>query len=459
MAPVYGGNVPVRRWRQIVAAACCGLLALAATALAAGGWSNPVRISGGDDDVIGQKIALNRAGTGTVAWLALDGNAAKLRVATRGAKGRFAAPQTLGDAVLAKGSHRASFPAVGVDGNGKATVAWVRPDADDNLRVVAASQRRNGSFASPETLSEPGVDAYQPQIAVNDGGEAVVVWQAGDKPPYGIEEATRSADAQSFGSSTSISDSAVSAEAPQVGLGDAGRTIVTWLAGKGSPYIEAVSRADEMSGFSAPQPLSESAANIGRPQLAVGSDGAAFAAWEEGNLKDVNGIGWAYAPPTDPFQPGQFVLNPEDRKLVQMSVGIDDRGGATLLWVDQPQNNVHGDDIVRAATSREGGPLTPDEVLARNVDITSQRVAVSGNGAAVATWTDSPQHDHPTVRAALRRSDRSKFAPAQVFDGPGAGARGADAAIAGSSAVIVWEATRGENDDSAGVAAARRKSR
>ena len=76
-----------RRSRLIVAAAFCGLLALAATALAARGWSSPERISGGDDDVFGPRIALNEAGKGAVAWVALSSDPAKLRVATRNRRG------------------------------------------------------------------------------------------------------------------------------------------------------------------------------------------------------------------------------------------------------------------------------------------------------------------------------------------------------------------------------------
>ena len=90
------------------------------------------------------------------------------------AGGSFGAPQTLSDP-----GEDALEPQIAVDSTGTAIVVWERFDGA-NLRVQAAVRPAGGSFGAPQTLSDLGQGAVTPQLEMSPDGNAAVVWSRYD---------------------------------------------------------------------------------------------------------------------------------------------------------------------------------------------------------------------------------------------------------------------------------------
>src|SRR5204862_47061 len=94
----------------------------------------------------------------------------------RSAGGAASAIQTLSAA-----GQNAENPQVGVDSGGDALVVWQRSDGA-NTRVQARARAAGGAARATQTLSAAGQDAEAPQVGVDSGGDAVATWSLFDSP-------------------------------------------------------------------------------------------------------------------------------------------------------------------------------------------------------------------------------------------------------------------------------------
>ena len=91
-------------------------------------------------------------------------------------------------ATLSGAGQDAWGPQVAVGTDGAVTAVWYRRDGSRN-RVQATTRATNGSWSAPVTLSKPGEDAWDPQVAMGAHGTAVVVWRRWMEPITGCRRA------------------------------------------------------------------------------------------------------------------------------------------------------------------------------------------------------------------------------------------------------------------------------
>jgi hypothetical protein len=70
-------------------------------------------------------------------------------------------------------------PQVAIDQTGDAVAIWIRSSSGHD-RVQAATRPPGGSFGAPESLSYWNLDASQPRVAIDQSGNAVAIWRARD---------------------------------------------------------------------------------------------------------------------------------------------------------------------------------------------------------------------------------------------------------------------------------------
>jgi hypothetical protein len=181
-----------------------------------GTWSSPVTIASvhGTSLPIGVAISANNDAVAT--W--------SDAITLRSVAGVWQAPVSLG---LTGGI--SNFQAK-LDAQGNGVAVWGLL-TDTNTVVEAVTWSAGGAPASIVQLSPSSHGAFDPQLAVNDAGTAVVVWLASpprdNADPYQVESATRPAGG-SWSAVTTASPDVPQTWAPGVALDAAGNATAMW---------------------------------------------------------------------------------------------------------------------------------------------------------------------------------------------------------------------------------------
>lgn len=158
-------------------------------------------------------LALDGRGDAIAAW-ADDGVSASYRPAGR----RFGSPRRL---AASGGSVTVAFAA-----SGAAVVVWLEGSV-----VREASRSASGAWSPSATISSPVESAGDPTLAVAPNGEAVVVWvnehQTVDGALQTIQAAVRPPGGQ-FGNVTQLSPEARLGGQPAVAIDNRGNAVVVW---------------------------------------------------------------------------------------------------------------------------------------------------------------------------------------------------------------------------------------
>jgi hypothetical protein len=101
----------------------------------------------------------------------------------------WSAPATL---QLAGNYLNASDPVVDMNDGGDAVVAWTTYDSSSGTEVtsVSAAVFSSGSWSSMTAISAPGTNSSAPEIAMNDNGDILVVWVSTNATGYYYLQAT-----------------------------------------------------------------------------------------------------------------------------------------------------------------------------------------------------------------------------------------------------------------------------
>jgi hypothetical protein len=199
----------------------------------------------------------------------------------RSAAGVLSAPQRISAPGQEADSHQ-----LAVDPSGNAIFVWQRRDGTTGcegspgcLRIQARFRSAGGALSMTQTLSPAGQHAYAPAVAVDQSGNAVFVWLVRDEtgcggfPCLGIQARARSA-AGVLSPIQTLSAPANSTDDPQVAVDQSGNAIFVW---QRAGVIEARARSDAGT-LSATQTLSNDA-GADSPDIAVNPTGKAAAAW------------------------------------------------------------------------------------------------------------------------------------------------------------------------------------
>ena len=132
-------------------------------------------------------------------------------------------PSSLSDNISPDGQN-ADYPQVAMDDNGNAIIVWRQFDGS-NFQIFK-SEYRSGSWTHPASLSDnispDGQDASIPQVAMDDNGNAVIVWSQSDGSNYQIFKSEYRSGTWTHPSSLTdnISPDGQDASSPRVAMDD-----------------------------------------------------------------------------------------------------------------------------------------------------------------------------------------------------------------------------------------------
>jgi hypothetical protein len=324
---------------------------------------------------------------------------------------------------------RAVTPKVAMDEDGTAVFAWnafYSPTADCGsffcFRIEARVRPKSGAIGPIETISDPFRITADPDVAVDDDGNAIFVWGASNPTGKQTIEARRRSATGVLGPIVVLSDPGESSFAPQVVVGDNGKAVFAWQAndgttdcgGSGCSTIQ--TRTLSAAGALSPiQKLSDPARFARLPQLGVDDEGNSVFVWfltepsdscgsctriqararsATGGLKAVQTLatGYAGAP----------------------QIAVDEDGNAVFVWDRfDGSDDCGGGECSRIQARRRSasGSLSSTQTLSSaGQDAISPQVAVDGAGKATFVWTRGDGTDDCEESACYRVQTRTRTA-------------------------------------------------
>jgi len=210
------------------------------------GWTHPSdlfdNISPDGQDVECPCVAMNAAGDAVIAWSQHDGTHLQVFVSQR-SNGIWSHPADLTDSISPPGKN-ASDVGVAMDDNGDAILVWSQSDSGNQLQIFM-SEYRGGSWTHPLDLDDnispdppsssmPGASA--PHVAMADNGEAVIVWRQSDGFSYQVfkREFREAQWIEPIDILDNISPSGETTYEPRVATNNSGETLVVWRQSDGN---------------------------------------------------------------------------------------------------------------------------------------------------------------------------------------------------------------------------------
>jgi PKD domain len=140
---------------------------------AGGSWQMPVDISEAGHEALTPQAAVDAAGDATAVWMIQEGGLLVARTSYRPAGSGWRTPEALS----AQGEEGGD-PQIALDAHGDALAVWTKDVGYDNI-VRGSYRPASGAWQGPADISAEGEDAQSPQVALDGSRDALVAW-AGD---------------------------------------------------------------------------------------------------------------------------------------------------------------------------------------------------------------------------------------------------------------------------------------
>lgn len=396
--------------RSLRVTICCvsvsalGCVAVVGTANAATAWGPPVTLSSPAEIAFNPELAVNEDGRAEAVWESYA--YPNIRGASKEPHGGWNPEVT-----ISAGEADESVPSVGIDAHGDSIVIWGAYQSPGLRAIETADGLAQGGWGSPARLfstEEGGVG--DPHVAVNAGGDAVAVWVHAEDHGSGqimvIESARRLAGGE-WSSAVAIASSEPELGYLSVVVDAGGNATAIW---EGSEGVETASWP-AVGGWTSPVLLSTGGGT--EPQIAVTPAGEAVAIWRDfaGNSFEIDTAskpaagGWTTA----------ARLSTSGGYQSQPHVAVDSTGSAVAVWGAPSSLR---EEEVQSATRPAGGEWgDPVGVSSSRCEEPPEpRVAMEGDGTAVAIWDCFRRSTHGVIESAILPVGGEWSSPEQISD-------------------------------------------
>ena len=401
------------------------LRAQAAFRSAGSGFGPAQDLSDPGRDAFEPQVALDERGDALVAWTRNEtAGLPRIQFSHRPRAGSFAEPGAISDLQVA-----ASQPQIATDRRSNAIAVWTADDdvlnPDNPTYVQAAFRPAGGAFGIPVRLSDDGAPAFQPQVAFEKDGDALIAWTAADDDgTLRVQYSFRPAGA-TFGGAQTLSSDGDDAFDPQVGAGTG--SAVVWSRFDGANLRAQIAIRPEGAGFATVRTMSPEGEDANAPRVAVSEEGSLVAAWfvDDGRRVD------AAAGSTRAADVAQPATLSQSGGASEPQVAMDERGNAVVVWTGGD-----GSLSIHAAFRPRSGAFAPAAELS-GPDASGPQVAFDERGNAIAVWTRFGGGLGRIETA--QRPPGGEFGPVDVISDPVAGASHFGPRIASDDCTaVVW---------------------
>ncbi|MEV0805381.1 hypothetical protein [Micromonospora sp. NPDC050200] len=271
------------------------------------------------------------------------------------------------------------------DRQGDALFVWVRESHTYPYPryVQIRSRSYKGTWGTTTNLSPSGQAPRSPKVALDDDGDAIVVWHAYNGVDYHVY-ARRVSKAGALGPLMVLSAAGVKVHGTNVAIDSDGDAVVTWAEWHEDGGVFPMMRRYSMSGsLSSPVVLASTPASAETPAVAYDREGDAVLAWANDNVVQARTL--SAAGTISELKTVSAPLSPIDRHFTA-AVAVDRDGDALVTWrhwSDQDQSTqVWGRWVSRDGTVGNVRQLTP----ASHTDVVNHSVASDLDGDVLLTW-------------------------------------------------------------------------
>ena len=301
------------------------------------------------------------------------------------------------------GGTDAWYPQVAMDNNGNAIIVWQQYDGT-NYHIFK-SEYRGGIWTNPanltDNISPGGAGAWNPQVAMDNNSNAIIVWQQSNGTNYHIfkSEYRSGVWTNPTGLTDNISPNGQDATYPQVAMDNNGNAIIVWQQSDGANFQ--IFKSEYRGGVwtnpaSLANKISPSGQDAYTPYVAMDNNGNAIIVWQQNDgVNDQifkseyrSGIWTNPANLSDHISPdGTNAWNPQ--------VAMDNNGNAVIAWYqyDGANNQVFKSEYrggVWTNPANLSDHISPDggapSIILTPLGFSTIRVAMDNNGNTIITW-------------------------------------------------------------------------
>lgn len=257
-------------------------------------------------------------------------------------------PQDESDAFSLTGSD-AILPTIAIDGQGNTIVVWTQTGSNGYEQVFMA-QKKNGTWTYPSGLSDhispSGQHCFSAKVVMNDAGDALVVWEQIHSGQYQIFVSRYRNGTWTHPQSTGdhISVYGKAANEAQVALSEGGDAVVAWSQNNNSNEKKIFISHLRNGNWQHPQDLNDfvnKGANAQEPTVAINQAGEAIVAWQQQYnskyrvyLTEYRSGTWTHT--VEPIDETAYI-SPGDTQVHYdlnrpQAVAMDNEGNAIIVW-------------------------------------------------------------------------------------------------------------------------------
>ncbi|MEM7159542.1 MAG: hypothetical protein AAF799_42275 [Myxococcota bacterium] len=386
--------------------------------------TEPVAV--GDPGALAVQAAMGRSGEVLLAWTQTDTEGSTLMLAHPDST------STDGWSVTAAPGRggQAMEPAVAVDHEGRAMVAWQEQGAEP--LVYLATRDTAGGWSWPQLPLYAVPQSYEPRVHFGTDGEALVVWNQWEDMNLGVAVARRApgdpegAFVGPQGAGDLLSPPVNFANAPRLAVDEQGRALIAWYQApvddlmvfiSERPTLDAAFSQPGVTDFiSAPGGPVDSHAEA-NPQPALHSSGAAAVIWTQQTGSDAIAVFLATRDPDGAWQrPATLSESLSAAGVVarcpQLAFAPD--GSLFATWYETDGDRT---EVMLWHHPRDGStPEAPVPLSSAGARAVHPALALTADGDAILAWAESTDEALTwQVRARLFQAAEDRWLPAQAL--------------------------------------------
>ena len=269
-----------------------------------------------------------------------------------------------------------------MDNNGNVTVAWISYGESDEYLLQTAT-KLNGVWQEPVTISLPDVNPLASSIAADNNGTITVAWvgRTTDTHTPIVQVTTKSLN-EPWQEPITLAQHNLNGYYPQIAVDNSGNATVLWGSIVSGSYVVQASTRLQGTWQLTPDTIPGSQQMVAQPKIAGDGMGNVTAVWSNdtsvlASTKSVNGT----------WQPIPDVLSLPTFSLGFPDIAMDDSGNAVVVWMEK--QDMEQPMYIQAVSKPFGGlwQPSPDILSPTNLSATSVQVAMDGSGNATAIWS------------------------------------------------------------------------